>query len=340
MVSVMWLRTLCFVLTAICVVMSCHRAYGEICPSKDIRYRVTNLQTLENCTVIEGYLQILLISRTKPEDFRGLSFPKLMVVTDYLLLFKVYGLESLSDLFPNLTVIRGDNLFYNYALVVYEMFQLRELGLHSLMNITRGAVRLEKNPELCYLSTLDWSKILDSVEDNYIMANKNESKCGDVCPGTAAGKTTCQTTTINGHFSERCWTQNHCQRMCPAQCEHRPCTKAGECCHDQCLGGCLKPNSTSDCVACRGLQHEGTCVERCPKNNFTYEGWRCVSFAFCQDLHNRCKREKERNKNADCSEYVIHNGACIPECPSGLLVSGHASWSDGLLMACGEDVDQ
>ncbi|XP_039998890.1 insulin receptor a [Xiphias gladius] len=323
--SVMCLRTLCFVLTAACFVMSCHRATGEICPSKDIRNNVTKLQTLENCTVIEGHLKILLMFRTKPEDFRGLSFPKLTVVTDYLLLFRVYGLESLSDLFPNLTVIRGNNLFFNYALVVFEMLQLREIGLQSLMNITRGAVRIEKNPDLCYLSTLDWSKILDSVEDNYIMANKNDRECGDVCPGAAIGKTTCQTTTINGHFSERCWTQNHCQRMCPVQCKHRACTKDDQCCHDQCLGGCLKPNSASHCVACRGLQHEGNCVERCPENHFTYKGWRCVSFAFCQDLHNRCKREKERSKSPDCHEYVIHNGACIPECPSGYTTVNSSS---------------
>ncbi|KAG7251262.1 hypothetical protein CRUP_024066 [Coryphaenoides rupestris] len=150
--------------------------------------------------------------KTKPEDFRGLSFPRLHVVTDYLLLFRVYGMESLSDLFPNLTVIRGNNLFFNYALVLFEMLQLREIGLHSLMNITRGAVRIEKNPDLCYLSTLDWAKILDTVEDNYIVSNKNDRECGDVCPGAAKGKTTCQTTTINGHFSERCWTQKHCQR--------------------------------------------------------------------------------------------------------------------------------
>ncbi|KAM9789417.1 insulin receptor a [Neosynchiropus ocellatus] len=287
-----------------------------VCPSKDIRNDVTNLQRLENCTVIEGHLKILLMFKTKPEDFRNLSFPKLMVVTDYLLLFRVYGLESLSDLFPNLTVIRGNNLFFNYALVVFEMLQLRELGLHSLMNITRGAVRIEKNTDLCYLSTLDWSKILDSVEDNYIVANKNDRECGNVCPGTAVGKIECHATTINGHFSERCWTQKECQRMCPVQCKHRACTKDDQCCHDQCLGGCLKPHSASHCVACRGLQHQGTCVERCPENHYIYKGWRCVTFAFCQELHNKCKREEEFSRN-DCHEYVIHNGACIPECPSG-----------------------
>nr|BAB83668.1 insulin receptor [Paralichthys olivaceus] len=322
---VMCPRTLCFVLTAVCFMVSCHRATGEICVSKDIRNNVTNMQTLENCTVIEGHLKILLMFRTKPEDFHGLSFPKLRVVTDYLLLFRVYGLESFRDLFPNLTVIRGNNLFFNYALVVFEMLQLREIGLHSLMNITRGAVRIEKNPDLCYLSTLDWSKILDSVEDNYIIANKNDRECGDVCPGAALGKTTCQTTTINGHFSERCWTQKHCQKMCPVQCKHRACTKDDQCCHDQCLGGCLQPNSASHCVACRGLQLEGNCVDRCPENHFTFKGWRCVTFAFCQDLHNKCKREKERAKNPDCHEYVIHNGACVADCPSGYTTVNSSS---------------
>lgn len=184
----------------------------SVCSSKDIRNDVTNLRLLENCTVIEGHLKILLMFKTRAEDFRGLSFPKLVMITDYLLLFRVYGLESLRDLFPNLAVIRGNNLFFNYALVIFEMLQLKEVGLHGLMNITRGAVRMEKNPDLCYLSTLDWSKILDSAEDNYIVANKNERECGDICPGTITGKITCVQTTINGHFGERCWNQDHCQR--------------------------------------------------------------------------------------------------------------------------------
>uniref|UniRef100_A0A6Q2XTT6 Tyrosine-protein kinase receptor n=1 Tax=Esox lucius TaxID=8010 RepID=A0A6Q2XTT6_ESOLU len=284
-----------------------------ICSSKDIRNNVTNLRSLENCTVIEGHLKIILMFKTKPEDFRGLSYPKLAVITDFLLLFRVYGMESLKDLFPNLTVIRGNNLFFNYALVFFEMLQLRDIGLHSLMNITRGAVRIEKNPDLCYLSTLDWSKILDSVEDNYIVANKNERECGDVCPGAAKGKTTCQQTTINGQFNERCWTHKHCQRMCPPSCKHRACTKDNQCCHESCLGGCSEPQNSSSCVACKNLQHQGACVDRCPPGYYTYRGWRCIPFSFCQHLHNKCMQ----SKSSDCPEYVIHNGACIPECPSG-----------------------
>lgn len=184
-----------------------------VCPGMDIRNNLTRLHELANCSVIEGHLQILLMFKTRPEDFRDLSFPKLIMITDYLLLFRVYGLESLKDLFPNLTVIRGSRLFFNYALVIFEMVHLKELGLYNLMNITRGAVRIEKNNELCYLATIDWSRILDSVEDNYIVLNKDDNEeCGDICPGTAKGKTNCPATVINGQFVERCWTHSHCQK--------------------------------------------------------------------------------------------------------------------------------
>ncbi|XP_023674618.2 insulin receptor-like [Paramormyrops kingsleyae] len=303
-------------LTVLYLLSSCGHATGEICQSKNIKNNVTNLQTLKNCTVIEGYLKILLMFKTKPEDFRGLQFPRLTVITDYLLLFRVYGLESLRDLFPNLTVIRGNNLFFNYALVLFEMLQLKDVGLPNLMNITRGAVRIEKNPDLCYLSTLDWSKILDNVEDNYIVANKNEQECGDVCPGAAKGKSSCLQTTINGHFRDRCWTQDDCQRMCPASCKHNACARDGQCCHEQCLGGCRQPHSAVACVACRGLEHQGRCVERCPAGYLVFRGWRCVSEAACYRLHQQC----QQNKGTDCQEYVIHQGACVPECPSGYTI--------------------
>ncbi|XP_063074525.1 insulin receptor a isoform X2 [Engraulis encrasicolus] len=317
----MRLRTLIVLVASVCILWSVLPANGEVCPSIDIRNNTTALALLSNCTVIEGHLKILLMFRTKPEDFRGLSFPRLTMITDYLLLFRVYGLESLSDLFPNLTVIRGNTLFFNYALVVFEMLQLKDLGLHSLMNITRGAVRVEKNPDLCYMATLDWSKVLDSVEDNYIVENKNARECGDICPGTAKGKTTCQQTTINDHFSERCWNLQHCQRMCPSSCKHRACSRDGHCCHDLCLGGCTEPGLPNRCVACRHYLHRDTCVERCPPGYYTYNAWRCVSARFCQDRYQQCKDAN----GTSCQHHVIHQGACLAECPSGYTTANATS---------------
>lgn len=122
------------------------------------------------------------------------------------------GLESLGDLFPNLTVIRGWKLFYNYALVIFEMTHLKDIGLHSLRNITRGAIRIEKNADLCYLSTVDWSLILDAVSNNYIVGNKPPKECGDLCPRSAEEKPLCEKTSINNEYNYRCWTPTSCQK--------------------------------------------------------------------------------------------------------------------------------
>ncbi|KAG8454851.1 hypothetical protein GDO86_001174 [Hymenochirus boettgeri] len=296
----------------------CGQSNGKICQSMDIRNNVSQFSMLEDCTVIEGHLKILLMFNSKPENFRGLRFPKLTMITDYLLLFRVYGLESLRDVFPNLTVIRGTRLFFNYALVIYEMVHLKEIGLHSLMNITRGSVRIEKNNDLCYLSTIDWSKILDSVEDNFIDLNKdNKEECGDVCPGTVKGKSRCPRTVINGVFNERCWTQDHCQKVCPANCKGSGCMPDGQCCHAECLGSCRKPNDPSECITCRNIQYNGLCMDACPRGSYRFQGWRCIDFNTCQELHNKC----QNSQDSSCPHYVIHKGDCMSDCPSGYITN-------------------
>jgi len=88
-----------------------------VCNSMRITSHVNNLRVLRNCTVIEGSLAIILIDNAKPGDFDAVSFPHLREIGSYLLLYRLYGLRSLARLFPNLAVIRGQLLFFNYALV-------------------------------------------------------------------------------------------------------------------------------------------------------------------------------------------------------------------------------
>uniref|UniRef100_A0A3P8TEZ4 Tyrosine-protein kinase receptor n=1 Tax=Amphiprion percula TaxID=161767 RepID=A0A3P8TEZ4_AMPPE len=284
--------------------------YGEICgPSFDIRNDISEFKRLENCTVVEGYLQILLITdktnNIHQEVFRSLSFPKLMVITDYLLLFRVSGLDSLSMLFPNLSVIRGRNLFYNYALVIYEMTSLKDIGLYNLRNITRGAMRIEKNPELCYLDSVDWSLIMDAGFNNVINGNKKAKECDNVCPGIMEDNPICQRTSFNDNNDYRCWTSNQCQKVCPPHCK-LACTDKGECCHSQCLGGCTEPHNDMACSACLHYYHEGRCVPDCPPNTYKFEGWRCITMDLCSQVH-----------LPSDTHFVIHGGECMPDCPSG-----------------------
>nr|XP_046264139.1 insulin-like growth factor 1 receptor isoform X2 [Scatophagus argus] len=292
---------------------SCLRpATAEICgPSIDIGNDISEFRRLENCTVVEGYLQILLIgdknnNNINQEVFRSLSFPKLTMITDYLLLFRVSGLDSLSTLFPNLTVIRGRNLFYNYALVIFEMTSLKDIGLYNLRNITRGAIRIEKNPELCYLDSIDWSLIMDAEFNNYVAGNKQSKECSDVCPGIMENSPQCRKTIFNNNYNYRCWNSNHCQKECPEKCVRGTCTADGECCHPQCLGSCTVPGSDTACAACVHYYHQGRCVADCPPGTYKFEGWRCISAELCSRVH-----------LPDLDTFVIHGGECMSECPSG-----------------------
>ncbi|KAL6112769.1 igf1r [Pungitius sinensis] len=294
---------------------SCLRpATAEICgPSIDIGNDIIEFRRLENCTVVEGYLQILLIGdknnkNVHQDDFSSLSFPKLTMITDYLLLFRVSGLDSLSTLFPNLAVIRGRNLFYNYALVIFEMTSLKDIGLYNLKNITRGAIRIEKNPELCYLDSIDWSLILDAEFNNYIAGNKQSKECSDVCPGIMENNPQCRKTMFNNNYNYRCWNSNYCQKECPEKCARLACTTDGECCHPQCLGSCTAPNSDTACAACAHYYHQGRCVADCPRDTYKFEGWRCISKELCSKVH-----------LPDFNSFVIHGGECMSECPHGYM---------------------
>ncbi|XP_056115157.1 insulin-like growth factor 1b receptor [Rhinichthys klamathensis goyatoka] len=298
----------------------CH---GEICgPGIDIGNDISNFKRLENCTVVEGYLQILLIggkNNNNQEFFRTLSFPKLTMITDYLLLFRVSGLDSLSTLFPNLAVIRGRNLFYNYALVIFELTSLKDIGLYNLRNITRGAIRIEKNPELCYLDSVDWSLIMNAELNNYIAGNKQSKECGNVCPGIMEDNLQCIKTNFNRNDNYRCWTSNHCQKVCPKMCGQRACTDLGECCHPQCLGSCTVPDNDRACAACQHYYYEGSCVEDCPQNTYKFEGWRCITMDFCSKVH-----------LPDYDRFVIHGGECMSDCPPGFTRDENRSVSGSM----------
>lgn len=103
--------------------------------------------------------------------------------------------------------------------------------------------------------------------------------------------------------------------VCPAACKSQGCTSDGQCCHSECLGDCTEPNNPEKCVACRNFYLDGTCVDACPPGYYHFEGWRCVTFSFCQELHNKCKNARE----SGC--HVIHNNECVHECPSGYIMN-------------------
>lgn len=124
------------------------------------------MEKLRGCRVVEGSVVILLLDDAwlTLEDFQNFSFPELVEITGYLMLYRIRAIKSLYDLFPNLAVIRGRHIFKDYSLIIYEIEQLEEIGLINLQTIERGNVRIEGNGQLCFADKIDWSLIAGSGE--------------------------------------------------------------------------------------------------------------------------------------------------------------------------------
>lgn len=255
-----------------------------ICQSIDIRNTVGYFAMMTGCRVIEGFLQIVLLENASDKEFEDLQFPELREITGYLLLYHVRGLKSIGRLFPNLEVIRGNILLADYAFMVYEMENLQEIGLTKLTEISRGSVRIEKNPCLCYTNTLNWDLIVAAGE-NVIKENGEEV----TCPG------------CNHCPDSLCWSAQWCQMT------EKPM------CHEQCLGECLGP-SDSDCYVCKHYRRDGKCVETCPSHLNAYLARRCIARDECYQM-NRLKRVFYFLEEGQ--SWRPFNGTCVTHCPDG-----------------------
>lgn len=108
---------------------------GEVC-TKSFRFRnhYRGLVVLKNCRVIDGDVEIALFG-AYGKDFKAKAhmkhvvLPKLEIITGHLFFYRVNGLTSVGQLFPNLRSIRGVTLYEDlYALVLYDMADLEEVS--------------------------------------------------------------------------------------------------------------------------------------------------------------------------------------------------------------------
>lgn len=274
--------------------------------------------------MVEGFVHILLFDNFNETHFEKLSFPELTEITDYLLLYRVNGLRTLGQLFPNLAVIRGQSLFFTYALVIYEMASLQEIALYSLTDITNGLVRIDKNPVLCYAKSVNWDIITrNAKEENFIKSIRNDNEC-PLCPGDDVqdklddSLPKCPSVTKGDQQRHLCWNREHCQKICPKNCS--TCDDQGQCCNSKCLGGCSRDNR-NDCMVCKNftINIEGThqCMNECPSDFYEFLGRRCIKRKECITM-----RRPIRVQGPVMSEfpYKIHNNkTCVLTCPAGYI---------------------
>ena len=134
---------------------------GEGCGSKDISHNVNFLKWLENCKVIYGHLRIANLASEKINEFQ---FPELRHVTDYVVFDNVSNLVSLEKLFPSLTTILGEKTFRGSSLLIFNNPNLLTIGLKSLRQVRDGIIKIENNPSLCFVKTINWNLLTNKSE--------------------------------------------------------------------------------------------------------------------------------------------------------------------------------
>lgn len=301
----------------------------------DLRNNPDQIRRLEGCRVIEGQLSIVLMERATNKIFDNMSFPQLREVTGYILIYRTKGLRNLGDLFPNLTVVRGMQLFKDFALVIFDNEHLEALGLNSLMKIERGGVRIQHNDRLCYTNTIDWSRITRDDAEIIVRSNYDTRLCG-LCPNAQSRveedhRQSLPQCPADTKGKLLCWDEKHCQKICPSACGDHGCMSNGTCCNSACLGGCDGPLA-SNCFVCKKFSFEYgsemTCMESCPGG--TYElSRRCVTEEECRLMH-----PPPQPVGAADSTYfrfaikvpaykTFNSSRCLFMCPSGYMEVGN-----------------
>ncbi|CAH2050646.1 unnamed protein product, partial [Iphiclides podalirius] len=284
---------------------------------------------LRGCRVIEGHLSIVVIEHPSPKAFKNMSFPELREVTGYIKIYRLMGVINLGALFPNLSVVRGMQLFKDYAIVVFDCENLEALGLRSLARVERGGVRIQQNDRLCYTNTIDWSRIVSDGEDNILIRSNYDPRLCGLCPNAQSRMEDHRQQHLQcpADSSGRllCWDEKNCQKMCPSACGGRACAHNGTCCNATCLGGCDGPLAR-DCHVCAnyslGYGENRTCVTSCPANTYRLSR-RCVTEQECRSMPPPQPAESSQPA-PNIPAYKILNNTCVYYCPSGYMEVGAA----------------
>ncbi|KAL5109940.1 hypothetical protein TcWFU_002385 [Taenia crassiceps] len=323
------------------------------------------LDTLINCTVINGNLVIIGLSNSQCGP-NGLSLPRLFQIFGSLTVEHSSCNGDLSYFLPNLVAIHGILPFStqipledkfslpSYPLLIHHT-ALSGIGLRCLQVLGKRGVLLIDNPQMCYTDTVGWHLLTPSVPpskpliSNGSMASRNGGGvfgqdllrkeglfdlCANACPAN------CEWVTVNNLPRSFCWSQDHCQRVCTAKCRDASLScsihNTSECCHPNCLGGCTGPTA-GDCLICRNFHHNNTCLSSCPGDLYELYGRYCVTRDAClakpvpTDLF-PCILQRSGFQPAS---FSIQGRTCVPVCDRGFRRS-----PSGECRPCGADCEE
>ncbi|XP_054647638.1 receptor tyrosine-protein kinase erbB-3b isoform X2 [Dunckerocampus dactyliophorus] len=311
----------------------CSGLCPKVCEGTGAEHRQTvdssNIDSFINCTKIQGSLHFL-VTGILGDDFKKippLDAKKLEIFRTVREITDILNIQSwpkeLSDLsvFSSLTTIQGRSLYKRFSLMVMHIPTLTSLGLRSLREISDGSVYISQNAKLCYLHTVNWTKLLKGhkVQVNSINTNRPLVECvakGHVCD-TLCSDSGCWGPGPNECLSCKNYSRNgtcvdSCHFYTGASREFaRP---DGECvaCHSECKAQHGKSSCTGpgayECVACANLRDGPYCMSSCPAG--VNDGQRGLIFKYpnkeghCEPCHQNCTQGCSGPQLSDCFETV------------------------------------
>ncbi|XP_064077827.1 LOW QUALITY PROTEIN: insulin receptor-like [Macrobrachium nipponense] len=264
---------------------------------------------LRECQIMEGHLHLQLIEEEEVEDeeeiVEFLSFPNLVQVTEYVVIYRISPLRSLERILPQLSVIRGHELFHGYALVVIGNTYLERLGLDNVTDILNGSVRIEKNWILCPGLDNMWENITHKsreaknvIQNNYIYCIYDPCETDNSCPTEVRSNNKVCSTVGGGCYQ-------------------------GPQCHHECAGGCLRPNDPSACVACRNyyMPRNNSCVASCDYDQSYYVSenrYLCTESVSCSRDHDGAL---DGSSGSVCNR--CKDNSCVPNSCKGTNITSN-----------------
>ncbi|KAH8877621.1 Insulin-like receptor [Schistosoma japonicum] len=283
-----------FILWWLCFlhVLSC-----EYCSGRLLNLRESNnLSSLTNCSTIHGTLVIRNLDDSCCLSI-NCSLPNVVEITGSLIIENGNCSGDLSTLLPNLTVIRnqvipstehnyGNSQISDYSLIIRHT-KLKGIGLWKLKTLNSYPIALIDNPLMCFVDTVNWNALISTPTTGSIMSYRSVREqlvrfnLGNFCPDHCSAN--CFSYPDDSSRSS-CWSANSCQAKCSSVCTVNglPCylNDPEKCCDSECSGGCSGP-SPSDCLSCKHVNLNGTCLSHCPSSYYLLNNLYCIARDEC-----------------------------------------------------------
>uniref|UniRef100_A0A3P9P841 Receptor protein-tyrosine kinase n=1 Tax=Poecilia reticulata TaxID=8081 RepID=A0A3P9P841_POERE len=281
----------------------------------------SNIDNFVNCTKINGNL-VFLITGIKGDVYHNIGpldpeklnvFRTVREITGYLNIQS--WPDNMTDLsvFSNLVTIGGRALYSGISLLVLKQQGISSLQLQSLREISAGNVHIAENSQLCYYSTVNWTRLFRAGNQNVLIrSNRSPQECAAkdhmVCD------TLCSDAGCWGPGPDQCLSCRYFSRgrTCVETCnlDIREYANGSLCveCDAQCERAdddsltCHGPGP-EHCVKCLHFKDGPNCVEKCPDG---LQGANSFIFKYAE-VNNEC-----HPCHANCTQGCI--GPRLQDC--------------------------